>query len=119
MKTRQPKPTEPSPLDKLSINLTKALEADFALYGNETVERLRESHPDVYVQLCARLIASRESKSDGFESCNSHEEIGRKLLQSIGFAEPDDASIQRAVEANNIFIDGLQRIYQQAQGQMQ
>jgi hypothetical protein len=50
-----------------------------------------------------------------FNTANSMQEIGRKLLQSIGFKEPDDVSIQRAVEANDTFIDTLQRIYQRAQ----
>jgi len=44
------------------------------------------------------------------------EDIGRKLLQSIGFKEPDDVSVQRAIEANDLFIDTLQRIHQDAQG---
>jgi hypothetical protein len=42
-------------------------------------------------------------------------DIGRKLLQSIGFASPDDLSVQRAVELNDTFIDGLRQIYQDAQ----
>jgi hypothetical protein len=50
-----------------------------------------------------------------FAQAQSMQDIGRKLLQSIGFKEPDDASIQAAVELNDTFIDGLQRIYQRAQ----
>ena len=50
-----------------------------------------------------------------FNSAQSMTDIGRKLLQSIGFADPDDASIQEAIELNDTFIDGLQRIYQRAQ----
>jgi hypothetical protein len=38
------------------------------------------------------------------------EDIGRKLLQSIGFKEPDDVSIQEAIKANDEFIKGLERI---------
>src|SRR5262245_58153784 len=51
-----------------------------------------------------------------FNTANSMQEIGRKLLQSIGFKDPDDVSVQRAVEANDLFIDTLQRIHQDAQG---
>jgi hypothetical protein len=36
-------------------------------------------------------------------------------LHDIGFASPDDASIQRAIELNDTFIDGLQAIYKDAQ----
>ena len=51
-----------------------------------------------------------------FNSAQSLQEIGRKLLQSVGFSEPDDVSVARAVELNDTFIDGLQQIYQDAQG---
>src|SRR6516162_10521437 len=51
-----------------------------------------------------------------FAAANSMQEIGRKLLQSVGFREPDDVSVARAVELNDTFIDGLQQIYQDAQG---
>src|SRR5262249_32249471 len=50
-----------------------------------------------------------------FNSAQSMQDIGRKLLQSIGFKEPDDVSIQAAVEANDRFIDELQQIQQRAQ----
>ena len=51
-----------------------------------------------------------------FSQASSMEDIGRKLLQSVGFKEPDDVSVQRAVEANDALIDTLQRIHQDAQG---
>ena len=38
-----------------------------------------------------------------------------KLLQSVGFKEPDDVSIRAAIEANDKFIDDLQAIHQRAQ----
>jgi hypothetical protein len=41
-------------------------------------------------------------------------DIGRKLLQSIGFSEPDDLSIRAAIEANDRFIDELQAIQRRA-----
>jgi hypothetical protein len=31
--------------------------------------------------------------------------IGRKLLQSVGFASPDDHSIKAAIEANDAFSE--------------
>src|SRR5215831_20896994 len=54
-------------------------------------------------------------KSQDFNSAKSMTDIGRKLLQAVGFKEPDDVAIQRAVEANDVFIDTLQQIYQDAQ----
>jgi|SRR5262245_14719001 len=53
-----------------------------------------------------------------FSTANSMHEIGKRLLQSVGFREPDDVSIAAAIELNDTFIDGLQRIYQQAQQEM-
>jgi len=54
-------------------------------------------------------------KSQDFSSAQSMTDIGRKLLQSIGFKEPDDVSIRAAIELNDTFVDGLQAIYQRAQ----
>ena len=42
-----------------------------------------------------------------FSTANSMQDIGRKLLQSVGFSEPDDVSIQAAIDANDAFIERL------------
>jgi hypothetical protein len=51
-----------------------------------------------------------------FATANSIQDIGRKLLQSVGFASPDDASIQAAIEANDTFVGRLEAIRDNAQG---
>src|SRR5262249_21352355 len=51
-----------------------------------------------------------------FSQASSMEDIGRKLLQSVGFKEPDDVSIAAAIEANDAFIARLQAIRDTAQG---
>src|SRR5262252_4202976 len=51
-----------------------------------------------------------------FSQASSMEDIGRKLLQSVGFDEPDDVSIKEAMEANDEFIKELERIRNAAQG---
>jgi hypothetical protein len=56
----------------------------------------------------------QEIKQD-FNSAQSMQDIGRKLLQSVGFSSPDDASIQQAIEANNAFIERLEAIRNSAQ----
>jgi terminase small subunit-like protein len=53
-----------------------------------------------------------------FSQCSSMQDIGRKLLQSVGFREPDDVSIKEAIEANDEFIKELERIRNAAQGPM-
>ena len=45
-----------------------------------------------------------------FNTAQSMQDIGKKLLQSIGFASPDDVSIQAAIEANDAFIERLEAI---------
>jgi len=50
-----------------------------------------------------------------FTTANSMQDIGRKLLQSLGFREPDDLSIQAAIEANDAFIKRLEAIREAAQ----
>jgi len=51
-----------------------------------------------------------------FSQAKSMADIGRKLLQAIGFSSPDDVSIQAAIEANDAFIDRLNAIRDAAQG---
>jgi hypothetical protein len=43
-----------------------------------------------------------------WNTAQSMQDIGRKLLQSIGFSEPDDASIRAAIEANDAFVERLE-----------
>jgi hypothetical protein len=62
------------------------------------------------------VLAQPPSHSIDFSSANSMQDIGRKLLQSVGFASPDDLSIQSAIEANDAFIARLEEIRRKAQG---
>ena len=57
-----------------------------------------------------------EPSQTDFNTANSMQDIGRKLLQSVGFALPDDVSIQAAIEANDAFIARLEAIRDSAQG---
>ena len=57
-----------------------------------------------------------EAKQTDFRTANSMEDIGRQLLQSVGFKEPDHFSIQAAIEANDAFIERLEAIRNRAQG---
>ena len=53
-----------------------------------------------------------------FNTAQSLQDIGRKLLQSVGFKDPDEISIQAAIAANDEFIKELERIRNAAQGPM-
>jgi len=60
------------------------------------------------------IIPDEGTKPIDFATATSMQDIGRKLLQSVGFASPDDASIAEAVEANDAFVDQLQQIRDRA-----
>jgi hypothetical protein len=62
-----------------------------------------------------RTDVAQDNPQD-FKSAKSMTDIGRKLLQSMGLKEPDDASIQAAIEANDAFVDRLKAISEAAQG---
>jgi len=113
MKARKPKATEPSLRDKLSEHFLRAFEADFAANGVAAIEQLRQKSPEKYSDIAARLIAASEPPAEnGFASANSMEEIGRKLLKSVG-AEEDQITadmVEAAIRANDDFVSKLEKI---------
>jgi len=60
--------------------------------------------------------AEQQHRVPDFQQANSMEDIGRKLLQSVGFDSPDDLSIAAAIEANDSFIARLETIRDSARG---
>ena len=61
-------------------------------------------------------VPGMDDNPTDFSTARNMHDVGRKLLQSVGFKEPDDVSIQAAIEANDAFIDRLQAIRDAAQG---
>src|SRR5262249_447853 len=61
-------------------------------------------------------IIDAPTPNTDFATANSMQDIGRKLLQSVGFASPDDASIQAAIDVNDVFVARLEAIRYAAQG---
>jgi len=106
----------PSTRDKLSSAFVEALEKDWAEHGSEVIQQIRRDNPVKYGELIARLVPMDANLSDpkGFNSCKSMQDIGRKLLQSVGLDEnaATDDMIARAIEANDAFIEQLTRISQ-------
>jgi hypothetical protein len=109
---RKIKSSEENPRTRLSGDFLRALADDFKQHGAEIIAKMRETHPERYAELCGKLIQTVEPKEGGFKDCNSMQDIGRRLLISVGYAEPDEASIQAAIEANNVFVARLQAIAQ-------
>jgi hypothetical protein len=54
-----------------------------------------------------------------FANAQSMAEIGKMLLQSVGFVAPDDVSIADAVQLNNVFVEGLEAIRRRADATLQ
>ena len=111
MKTRKPKP-EASLLVQLSAPL-RDFTADFKAHGKSALEQVRTRSPEKYLELStklAALVAALKTEPDLFDNTQTHEDIGRKLLQSIGFRDPDDASIEEAIKIQNAFVAQLEAI---------
>src|SRR5262245_30718513 len=53
------------------------------------------------VKVLNLVVDQPPNTSIDFSSANSMHELGKRLLQSVGFAAPDDASIAAAIEAND------------------
>ena len=61
------------------------------------------------------IVPEESAKPIDFAQAKSMQDLGRKLLQSVGFASPDDVSIQAAIDANDAFIAELEQIRDRAQ----
>jgi hypothetical protein len=116
MKPRKPKNTEPSLRDKLSAAYLEAFQADFAANGIAVIEALRNKSPAKYAEIASRLIAatSPTEQKEGFAAANSMEEVGLRLLQSIGVTEPTNEQVAEAIAANNRFLEQLEAIKDRA-----
>jgi len=79
----------PSPRDKLSSGFMEALEQDWAEHGREVIQQIRLNNPVKYGELIARLVPmdANPPPANDYSSCQSMEDLGRTLLQSIGLAE--------------------------------
>ncbi len=56
-----------------------------------------------------------DKAKQGFAQATSMKDVGKRLLQSIGLNEPDDAAIAEAIEANDAFVQRLESIKDKAQ----
>jgi hypothetical protein len=68
------------------------------------------------VRFPPRLIAAIDSKPDGFSQCETMEDIGRKLLQSVGTPDGEITSEMcvEAVAANDSLVAALEAIRDKA-----
>jgi len=61
------------------------------------------------------LPTEQSTQNIDFKQARNMQDVGRKLLQSVGFREPDDVSIAEAIAANDEFIKVLCKIRDDAQ----
>jgi hypothetical protein len=55
-------------------------------------------------------VPNENDNAFSFKSATSMHDIGRKLLMTVGYENPDEASIALAIEANDAFVDRLEAI---------
>jgi hypothetical protein len=96
----------------LGKNFLEALEADFREYGKDVIEQMRTKDPTRYAELAGKMIMAVEPREQSLENARNMHEVAVALLKSVGFTDPDDNSIEQAIQANDEFIDRLQAIYQ-------
>jgi hypothetical protein len=121
-KTRKPgvrHGESPSTRDKLSSAFVEALEKDWAEHGAEVIQQIRQDNPVKYGELIARLVPmdSNTIEPNDFSTANSMQDIGRKLLCSVGTVDDTitDDMVELAIEANDAFIARLEAIRDRAQ----
>jgi len=125
MRTRKPGKRygeSPSTRNRLSGAFIEALAEQWREHGDEILDGLRKENPSKLAEIIAKLVAISEPPLDDtfdFKNATSMQDIGKKLLMSVGFEEPDEASIQRAIEANDRFVGQLEAIRDAAEGKIQ
>ena len=125
MRTRKPGKRygeSPSTRNRLSGAFIEALAEQWREHGDEILDGLRKENPSKLAEIIAKLVAISEPPLDDtldFKNATSMQDIGKKLLMSVGFEEPDEASIQRAIEANDRFVEQLEAIRDAAEGKIQ
>jgi hypothetical protein len=111
---RKPSP-QGTPRLRLSASFLESLERDFEKNKDAVIEALRKESPRAYAELLGSLVVTADPpEGGGLGDCKSMTDIGRRLLKSVGLAEPDEAAIQAAIEANDTFVARLQAIAQAA-----
>jgi hypothetical protein len=109
---RKPSP-QGTPRLRLSASFLESLERDFEKNKGAVIEALRKESPRAYAELLGRLVMTADPpEGGGLGDCKSMTDIGRRLLKSVGLAEPDEPAIQAAIEANDTFVARLQAIVQ-------
>ena len=103
-----------SPRNRLSQDLLRDLADDYAANGLAAIQEMRQKSPERYIETACKAIASAEEpdNENSFNSCQNMDDVGRKLLKTVGVDEPTVEQVALAVEANNAFVSRLEEIAQ-------
>src|SRR5215470_1464259 len=118
MARRPQKPDEPSLLDQLSGPLRDFVQ-DFKTHGKSVLEKVRERNPEKYLELSTKLlplVAALNPGADDFADCTTPNDVGMKLLKSVGMSEFDmsEPMIADALKARDDLVDALEAIRDRA-----
>ena len=88
---------------------------DFKTHGKTVLEQVRQNNPAKYLEMASKLaalVAALRPEPDSFAKANSMQDIGRKLLQSVGADEATitDEQIEQAIAANDALVAQLEAI---------
>jgi hypothetical protein len=96
--------------------------ADFQEHGADTMKKVREDNPTKYLELATKLlpfvVALSPEAPSRLSDGQSMADIGTRLLQSVGIAEPSEAQVEAAILANDEFIAALEGIKARAEGDL-
>src|SRR5215472_8446830 len=118
---RTPKKTkapEPTLLEQLGKPLRDFVE-DFKTHGAEVLQKVRQSNPEKYLELSTKLlplVAALNPGADDFADCTTPNEVGIKLLKTVGVNEfdVDESMISDALKARDDLVDALEAIRDRA-----
>src|SRR5262245_10417161 len=113
--------SEPSLVDELSKPLRSFVE-DLKQHSNDALRTVRERNPEKYLELSTKLlplVAALNPGKNDFADAKDMQSIGIAILKSVGFNDPDAASINEALRVQDQSIDHLQAIRARAEGELQ
>src|SRR5262249_46321167 len=88
MKSKKP---QPSLRQQLSEPLRDFVN-DFKTHGKSVLEQVRQNNPEKYLELSTKLlplVAALNPGADDFADCATPNDVGMKLLKSVGCSEFD------------------------------
>jgi len=93
--------------------------ADFKAHGKSVLEQVRQSNPEKYLELSTKLlplVAALNPGADDFADCTTPNEVGIKLLKTVGVNEfdADESMIADALKARDDLVDALEAIRDRA-----